>query len=159
MDETGAAALGVRAVMRTDREAVRPDQPVGEVARALVEAGASGLPVLNEAGALVGIVSEYDVLGKRGATAGDIMSRGVISVGEDADAAEAARLMGLHGIRLLPVCRDGRLVGTVARGDLVRLFAAVSWVCVACGAEERGLAQPHGCTRCRGATFRLERER
>lgn len=149
--------LGIAAVMNANPATTSPDRSVQEVAIELVGRGVSGMPVLDAGGALVGIVSEYDVIAKRGRTVGDVMSRGVIAATENADAAEIARLMGLHGIRLVPICRDDRLVGVVARPDLVRLFATTRWVCRACGAAERGLARPQRCAACESPDLALER--
>jgi CBS-domain-containing membrane protein len=114
------------------------------------------MPVLDAEGVLVGVVSEYDVIAKRGRTVGDVMSRGVVTATEDAGAAEIVRLMGLHGIRLVPIIRDDRLVGVVTRSDLVRLIATTRWVCRACGAAERGLDRPERCFACGGLEVDLE---
>ena len=69
---------------------------------------------------MLGIVSELDVLSRPGATARDIMSRQVISVTAETDAAEVARLFASRRIRRVPVLADGRLVGIVSRADLIR---------------------------------------
>lgn len=51
----------------------------------------------------------------------DVMSTPVISVGEDASVADVARLLLRHGISAVPVLgADGRLLGIVSEGDLVR---------------------------------------
>lgn len=144
--------------MSGDVVTAAPAQAVADAAREMIRHRISGMPVLDDAGALVGLVSEYDVITKHGQTVGDVMSRGVITVTEDASAEQVARLMGLHGIRRIPVVRDGRLVGIVSRSDLVRLFAAAHWICTACGEVARGFTRPERCGRCGGTTFRLERE-
>lgn len=56
----------------------------------------------------------------------EIMSHPVITIKEDADIEEAASLMLSHKIARLPVVRDGRLVGIVARADIVRGVGAAS---------------------------------
>ena len=148
----------VRAVMRSDVRSAQVDDAVIDVASALVASGASGAPVLDGDGALAGVVSEYDVLGKQGATAADVMSRGVISIGPDATAAEAARLMGLHGIHMLPVVADARLVGVVNRADLLRVYTETLWRCGSCGEHVFGLARPAVCLACGGGSFRRGEE-
>ncbi|NYT20341.1 MAG: CBS domain-containing protein [Methanomicrobiales archaeon] len=50
----------------------------------------------------------------------EIMSHPVITIGEDAEIEEAASLMLSHKIARLPVVRDGRLIGIVARADIIR---------------------------------------
>jgi CBS domain-containing protein len=84
--------------------------------------GLTGVPVLDEAGALVGVVTEYDIISKQGDTVGEIMSRGVVTVTEETTAQRVIDLVGLHGIRGIPVLADGKLVGLVTRADLVKLF-------------------------------------
>ncbi|HEY7030235.1 MAG TPA: CBS domain-containing protein [Thermomicrobiales bacterium] len=121
---TDQTAAPVREIMSTDIATTNPNRPVLDFARELLARGLSGMPVVDTDGALVGMASEYDVISKRGDTVGEIMSRGVISVPDDAGSDQVAGLMGLHGIRRLPVVRDGRLVGIVSRTDLLRLFVA-----------------------------------
>ncbi len=139
--------------MRADVPPAHEGDPVVDLARALLAAGSSSTPVIDASGALVGIVSEYDLLGKPGATAGAVMSRGVISIGPDATAADAARLMGLHGIHVLPVVERTELLGVVIRSDLLRLYAATQWRCEACGEHVFGLAPPATCLACGGSVF------
>jgi CBS domain-containing protein len=54
--------------------------------------------------------------------AGDVMSRPVVTVGEDTDSAEIARLLQVYRIKRVPVLRDGRMVGIVSRENLLRAF-------------------------------------
>ena len=51
------------------------------------------------------------------------MSVGMITAQVDTPAREIARLMTSKGIKRVPVLREGKLVGIVARSDLVRAFA------------------------------------
>lgn len=53
----------------------------------------------------------------------NVMSSPVISIGEDAEFPEIAKLLISHNIKRLPVVRDGRVVGIVSRADLVRALA------------------------------------
>jgi CBS-domain-containing membrane protein len=55
-----------------------------------------------------------------GKTARDVMTPGLVSVGEDASAEDIARLMEQHHVRRVPVLRDGKLAGLVSRADLLR---------------------------------------
>lgn len=57
-------------------------------------------------------------------TARDLMSAPVITVGEDTDAAEIARLLRAYRIKRVPVLKGGRAVGIVSRADLLRALAA-----------------------------------
>ena len=53
----------------------------------------------------------------------DVMVSPVVTVGEETDVGEIARLLTTHGIKRVPVVRDGRIVGIVSRADLVRTLA------------------------------------
>jgi CBS domain-containing protein len=99
-----------------------PETPVGELARTLLGHQIGGVPVVNGAGTLVGMVSGFDVISKSGAEAADIMSRGVVSVTEDAGVEDVVGLMGLHGIRRVPVVENGRIIGIISRSDLLRHY-------------------------------------
>jgi CBS domain-containing protein len=55
--------------------------------------------------------------------AGDVMSRPVVTVGEDTDTAEIARLLQAYRIKRVPVLRDGQMVGIVSRENLLRALA------------------------------------
>ena len=57
-----APAMRVRDVMTTEVRTVRPDTPVKDVARTMHEARVSGVPVVDDEGRLVGIVTEADLL-------------------------------------------------------------------------------------------------
>ena len=138
---------------------VRPDQPVDDAAAIIVEKRITGLAVVDAENRCVGIVSESDVLSKRGETIGDVMTTDVISVDEATPLDQAAEIMLTSRVRRLPVIRDGALVGLLSRADLVREFRATRWVCAWCSREEAGLRPPNACPGCGGETFNLSGER
>ena len=107
-------------IMTRDVATAAPGDDVWAIADRLVAEGYGGMPVLDEGGELVGMVSGFDVLSKRGGTIGEIMSRGVVFLEESASLDDVVELMGQHGIRRVPICRDGRLVGLISRSDLLR---------------------------------------
>ncbi len=109
-----------RDIMTREVATAAPGDDVWATADRLVAEGYGGVPVLDERGDLIGMVSGFDVLSKRGGTIGEIMSRGVVFLDEAASLDEVVELMGLHGIRRVPICRDGRLVGLISRSDLLR---------------------------------------
>jgi CBS domain-containing protein len=144
--------MRVRDVMTSKVITVLPDTPLREVARLLAEHRISGLPVVDEAGTVVGVVSEADFLAKeQGAdaihhrplawllgesrltraqlarlaarTAGEAMSAPAVTIEHWRRIAEAAQRMVKRGIDRLPVVDDnGSLAGIVSRADLVRAF-------------------------------------
>lgn len=125
-------------IMTSPAVTVGPEAPLREVAAALVERGINAVPVVAEDGRLLGIVSEADLLpleaapapGARAAArkapprmAREVMTRPVYTVGGNTDAAAAARLLLRHNLKSVPVVAGGRVVGVVARRDLLRLVA------------------------------------
>jgi CBS domain-containing protein len=118
-----AASVLARDLMKTEVITVPPGLPVQAAAELLAFHRISGLPVLDD-GRLVGVVTEADVIGKRGSTVAEIMTRDVVSVAEDTPASDLANLLTRRGIRRAPVLRAGQLVGIVSRGDVVRWVAA-----------------------------------
>ncbi len=129
---------------------------VSEAAKKLAERRLSGAPVLNEAGYVVGVLSEVDVIAKKGNTVGDIMTHHVISISEDTGIDEAAQLFASERIRRLPILKEGRLVGLVSRSDILGFFTAQVWTCDSCAHAEHGLQPPERCARCGGTEFRLD---
>jgi CBS domain-containing protein len=57
-------------------------------------------------------------------TAGDVMAKPVITVGENTEIGEIARLLADYRIKRVPVVRDGRIVGIVSRADLLGALAS-----------------------------------
>ena len=56
-------------------------------------------------------------------SARDVMTAPIVSIGEDADITEIARLLEAHRIKRVPIVRDGHMVGIVSRADLLRALA------------------------------------
>jgi CBS domain-containing protein len=110
-------------LMTRDVITVEPTMTVKSLAMILIKNQISGAPVAGKAGKIVGIVSEADILGKRGKDVKSIMSTKVISVSEETPVEEVARLMTTHKIRRLPVMRNGQVVGVVSRADIVSAIA------------------------------------
>ena len=64
-----------------------------------------------------------DSVRSAGRRARDVMTAPVITVGEETEIDEIARLLTAHRIKRVPVLRDGRMVGIVSRADLVQALA------------------------------------
>jgi CBS domain-containing protein len=98
-----------------------------KLAGAITEGGFGSVPILAKDGTILGIVSEFDLLrtimeGKDLAkvTAGEIMTKGEISVTQDTPAPEIIHLLqSKHLIRVAVVDAQGKLVGVVARRDIL----------------------------------------
>ena len=141
-------------VMTTGVVTVSADTPVGEIVGLLLRHGISAVPVLDKLGAVVGLVSEGDLLRRaelgtekrvtgwrafftgtarlagdyvrsHGKVAADIMTREVVCVGPGTTLDAIAGLMEKHHIRRVPVVQERRLVGIVSRKNLLRALAAI----------------------------------
>lgn len=134
---------------------VTPEHSVSQAANLMLRNQVSGLPVVNDAGAVVGIVSESDFLHRseigtprkhnrllsfifgRGDAAEDyvrehgrkiseVMTPSPMTVSEDAPLAEIVAVMERNHIKRVPVVRDGKLVGIVSRSNLLQAVASLA---------------------------------
>jgi CBS domain-containing protein len=110
-------------IMTRDVITVNPTMTVKSLAMTLIKNQISGAPVAGKGGKIVGVVSEADIVGKKGKDVKSIMSTKVISVAEDTPVEEIARLMTTHKIKRLPVMRGAEVVGVVSRADIVSAIA------------------------------------
>jgi CBS domain-containing protein len=110
----------VRDIMTREVATVPASMPVAEAATLLRDHHLSSVPVVDDGGHVLGMLSEVDLLNRRGASVADIMSPHVISVTEDTEAGDVKQLFINRRLRRVPVLAGGRLVGIVTRGDLLR---------------------------------------
>ncbi len=146
----------VKEIMTTPVVSAPADATVGEVADLLARHRISAVPI-TEAGAVVGLVSEYDLLAKGGKRASDVMTPGVISVTEDTDVDDVRFLLVERRIRRVPVLSGQELVGIVSRSDMVKLMT-LEWVCEVCGQPVRGTNPPERCPECGAGQDRFEQQ-
>jgi CBS domain-containing protein len=145
--------------MTRDVLTVRVEDPVDAAVDIIVARRVTGVPVVDDERRCVGVVTESDILGKRGTTVGEIMTANAVTVEEDLSLAEAAEIMLTQRIRRLPVVRaDNTLVGLLTRMDLVRWFGQTRWTCAWCSHSERGLRPPNACPSCGGESWRFTTE-
>jgi CBS domain-containing protein len=136
--------LSVRDIMTERPRTVTADTPLREAARDMVRAGIGGLPVVDDQGRVIGMLSERELMRHllnaylHGATASagsstakappgagrklvrDVMTRQVLCVSPDQPLAEVASIMTNKEVDRVPVVRGGSLVGLLTRGDIVR---------------------------------------
>jgi CBS domain-containing protein len=141
-------------IMVRDVCTIGPDASIQDVAEILLSKRISGLPVVDAAGHLIGIVSEGDLL--RRAEAGtehsrswwlkllmgretlaaeyvkeharrvkDVMTRDVITVEPDTQVTDVAALLEKNRIKRVPIVEKGRLVGIISRANLVQALAGM----------------------------------
>jgi CBS-domain-containing membrane protein len=143
-----AADVMVKEVM-----SVKQDSSVDDAIKLLAEQDVSALPVVDDTGRLVGVLSEFDLMRRpeigtekhrpwwmeaitpaailahefakaHGQRVHEVMSRHVVSASEDTPLGEIAALFERHRIKRVPILRDGKLVGTVSRSNLIQALAS-----------------------------------
>lgn len=117
---------------------IGPEASIHEAISLLLAKQISGLPVVDDRGVLVGILTEYALLAMAYdkdvtcQTVGQHMTREVISVDAAAKVNHVADQFIVHRVRRLPVIKEGRLVGLISRIDVLRaLYDAAAPVCSA----------------------------
>jgi CBS domain-containing protein len=100
-----------------------------EAVRLMRDHDVGGLPVCDNAGRVVGVITDRTLLmawatsgprRARSAAAGSLVDGNQVTVAPDEDAAWALELMSVHRVRRLPVEENGRLVGIITQADLAR---------------------------------------
>jgi len=114
-----AAEVMVSAVI-----SVRPNARVEEVARTLLAHRISAVPVINEEGELLGIVSEGDLM-RRAEAGTDVMTRSVITATPETPLGEIATLLEKNRIKRVPIVQNGKVVGIVSRANLLQALASM----------------------------------
>ena len=110
-------------IMTRDIITVSPTMTIRSLAMTLIKNQISGAPVAGRNGKIIGVVSEADIVAKKGKDVKSIMSKKIISVGEDTAVEEIARLMTTQKIKRVPVMRGDNVVGIVSRADIVSAIA------------------------------------
>jgi CBS domain-containing protein len=144
--------MKARDIMTARVVTIHDDAPVDEAARLMLQDDISGLPVVDRAGKMVGIVTEGDLLRRveagtekrrprwleimkdPGALAAEyvrshsriiseVMTRNVVTAGEDTPLEEVVLMMERLGIRRIVITRGKEPVGTIARSNLLQALA------------------------------------
>ena len=144
----------IREIMATDIQTVKRDTPIEVVEKIFTESQHGTIPVVDESGELVGVVTLSTVISlfmphvpvffqklrdidfenfsefrcsarKTYKTVDDFMIRDVIAVDENDHVMRAALVSFKHDIRRLPVVRDGKVVGLVGRKEIWKAMSAI----------------------------------
>jgi len=145
--------LLVRDVMTARIVTVGPETSLGDAARLMVEREVRALPVVDESGALLGMVTHRELLRymipdylqrtksgefraptksqlQRGSSdpraipVREAMARSVLCLGEEQTLSDVANLMNSKDVDRFPVVREGKVVGFLTRADLIRRLIA-----------------------------------
>ncbi|MDF2772539.1 MAG: hypothetical protein K0S86_2033 [Geminicoccaceae bacterium] len=133
------AQLTVRDIMTERPRTVTPESDLRDAARDMVRLGLGGLPVVDDSGLVIGMIGERELLrslsgylqGGRSEgtqapgsppkqTVREAMTRHVLCVSPDQAIADVSSMMTNKDVDRVPVVRDGRIVGMLTRGDIVR---------------------------------------
>jgi predicted transcriptional regulator len=136
------ARMLVRDAMTRTVVTVSPEATPEAAAGLLAERAITSMPVVDDTGRLVGVVSEADVVRESfvvdhdahllvepvpqvpaASCVAEVMTTLPVTVHPDTDLAEAAQVMTESTVKSLPVVEDSRLVGIVSRTDVVRMLA------------------------------------
>lgn len=126
--------LTAGAIMTPTLVTVRPDASIEEAIETLLREQISGLPVLDEDGRLVGVITEFALLAiaydrrVKNHTVSQHMTRELITVDIDDPVSRVADLCIVHRVRRVLVIKDGRMVGVIARRDVLRALVEAAQV-------------------------------
>jgi len=109
---------------------VTPLTPVRNLAKILTDHRISGVPVVDRKGRLRGVVSEADIVSRKGKSVRAIMTKKAITVTKETPIEEIAKLMTARRVKRLPVLQDGKVIGIVSRADIVRSLAMGAHIAV-----------------------------
>ncbi|MER3419028.1 MAG: hypothetical protein C4290_00210 [Chloroflexota bacterium] len=121
--------MRVEECMRTEVVTITADEPAWTAGEAMARLEISGLPVVDAQRQVVGVISQIDLiralrrgLDLRTTPVERLMQPDTKFVTPETDIDTAIDVMDEWQIHRLPVCRDGRLVGIITRGDILRVL-------------------------------------
>jgi CBS domain-containing protein len=139
--------MRARELMSTPVVSVHPDASLKEIAERMIAHRVSGVPVVDHSGRLVGMISESDLVSKlayerkeqgliglldhladavganrklHARSAVELMTSKVVTAGPEASVRELIHLMTTRSVNRLPIVEDGRVIGIIARADILR---------------------------------------
>jgi CBS domain-containing protein len=139
LHETGPEEkMRIDELMQTEVQTIPPDARVSDAATTLADARVSALPVVDDRGGLVGVISATDILALEEESEGeqsrgrvldqtavrDVMTPEPQTISPDDDIREAARRMLEGDVHRLIVIANGRMVGVISTTDIIRAVAA-----------------------------------
>lgn len=116
----------VKDLMTKKLVTVGEEDDIKKVCKLLTKHRISGIPVVSKSGKLKGFISERDIIGAvpkanfSNMKARQLMSKKVRSIGLDEPVTHASRIFSEQSYRLLPVIKGQKLVGIIARKDIVK---------------------------------------
>jgi CBS domain-containing protein len=147
--------MKAKEIMSTNVFTVKKETTIEEIAHLLADNNISGVPVVDAADRVIGMVTQKDLLYKDveprfpavveilggliflkgvkhyneelkklvATKAEDVMTKTVVTVGENAEVEKVAELMAERDINRIPVVTDNKLVGIISRADIIKYIA------------------------------------
>jgi CBS domain-containing protein len=124
--------ITAKQLMNTSVITIGPDEDIYEAMRMMALNNVTGLPVIDEDGTLLGIITEKDilvllchtleeaVLDHPVGTVGQFMTRRVVGFGPTDNLADIAQCLSINDFRRVPILDHGKLVGIISRKDVIR---------------------------------------
>lgn len=119
----------VRDYMSPKLISLRPDMEIVRAVQTLLEHNVSGAPVLDETGALVGMLTERDCMkvvlnavyhSEYGGVVEEFMARDILVMQADDNLVDAAKRFFEERYLRYPVMHEGRVIGVISRSDVIR---------------------------------------
>lgn len=117
----------VKDLMTPGISCVRPEASLTQVARQMKQENVGSIPVCNDRGEVLGLVTDRDIViraiaedGAENAAAQDIMTKNLVFTSPDMNTHDAALLFAKYQVRRLPVVVNNKLVGMLSLADVAR---------------------------------------
>lgn len=115
-----------KSIMTTNVIAVKKGTPIGKAMEILVDNDITGLPVVDDNMALIGIITEKDVLRllfdleNDSGIVEDFMTNDVVSFDQNVDIIAICEYLVNANFRRVPIVSEGKLVGIISRRDITK---------------------------------------
>ena len=125
--ERSLMALQAKDIMTKRVICIGKETPIFEALKLMADNNVTGIPVVEDNKALIGILSEQDVLrlfhtfdDEKDRTVNDFMTQPVIHFDENERLVDICYCLRDNSIRRVPVTSDGKVVGVVSRSDIIK---------------------------------------
>ncbi len=119
-------SLKAKDIMTKDVITIEPEVTLDKAIKKLVKNKISGMPVVDDSGKMIGIISEKDILNfafsgyLRNTKVKKAMSKNVIHFTPETRIEKIAVAISKYQFRRVPIVKDGKVIGIVSRRDIIR---------------------------------------
>ena len=121
----------VRALMTANPITIEKSAPIYDAMKLLVERQVTGLPVVDADGALVGIITEKDMLrllyerDVSDSAVSDFMTSNAVTFSPEDSIVDVCECLIQNNFRRVPIVENGKLAGIISRADIIRYILEV----------------------------------